>query len=130
MKYFLLINESTLKGMIKFHKFKVKLSTLGYFPGGSKINVIWVGITPENKVIELQKLIDYETINFSSIKLGSSHITLGRVKFVKHRKQLLDKLNSIKIKEIEFNLNSFSLFKSTLTKDGSVYDVLERYNLV
>ncbi len=113
---------------IKFNKFKAKLNGLGVFPNSSKINVIWVGADPKEKVIELQKLIDSETIDFGDLKLGA-HITLGRVKFVRHKKGLIDHINNAKIDKISFEADSFTLFKSTLAKDGPTYDVLERYDL-
>ena len=115
---------------IKLGKFKLKLTNVGYFPGGPKVNVVWIGVTPEVPVTELQKLIDYETLEFGSVKFGSPHITLGRIKFIRHRKGLIDHLNNIKVENFGFNVGSFTLYKSTLTKDGSVYDALERYDLL
>ena len=114
---------------IRYNNFKLKLNNFGYFPGGSIINVIWVDVVPENKVTELRKLVDYKTLSFGDIKLGSPHITLGRVKSLKNRKMLFDKINKVKVKEIEFNVNTFYLFRSILSKDGPVYDVLEEYKL-
>src|SRR3989338_6773478 len=72
-----IINLKNKLKNIKLNKFKLKLTNIGYFPGVSKINVIWVGVAPENQVTELQKLIDYETLELGSVKLGSPHITLG-----------------------------------------------------
>jgi 2'-5' RNA ligase len=79
-------------------------------------------------VIELQKLIDQETLEFGDLKLGG-HITLGRIKFLKDSKKFLEMITKIEIKPIEFNVNEFCLFKSTLSKDGSKYYILDKYVL-
>ena len=57
------------------------------------------------------------------------HITLGRVKFVKDKKQFIEKLKSIKIEEKELKVDSFKLYKSTLTSQGPIYEVIEEYKL-
>src|SRR3989344_6773166 len=55
---------------IKFFKFNIKLDSLGYFPSGSKIKIIWVGLKDDKIFIQLQKLIDESTIGFGDLKLG------------------------------------------------------------
>lgn len=113
---------------IKFKKFNLKLSKIGFYPNENKINVIWVGVEPENEVVKLQMLVDQETMSLGKFKSGA-HITLGRVKHLKDIKLFKNRLNKIKITEISFEVGSFALFKSALSKDGPSYAVLEMYEL-
>lgn len=113
---------------IKYNKFKVRLTNMGFYPNESRINVIWVGVEPADKVIELQKIVDSETLNFGDFKSGA-HITLGRVKIIKNKKQFKEIISNIKIEDLDFEVNSFILFKSLLSKNGPDYTALERYEL-
>lgn len=111
---------------INVNGFEAKLSKIGAFPNESKINVVWAGVEPEDKVIELQKLVDVETLDFGDLKLGS-HITLGRVKLVKNKDKFKSKLREIKLKDLTFSVGSFCLFRSVLSKDGPTYSLVRRY---
>lgn len=115
-------------GNIKFDKFSVKLTKFGIYPNESRINVVWVGLEPESKIIDLQKKIDLETLNFGDIRLGA-HITFGRIKFIKNKEKFKDKLFNIKVDNLEFDIDSFRLYKSVLSKDGPRYIVLKEYKL-
>ena len=66
---------------------------------------------------------------FSSEQKFSSHITLGRIKLIKDKKNFLQvEKKHIMSKTIE--VKSFSLIESILSKDGSKYKKIESYNLV
>ncbi|MFH0936125.1 MAG: RNA 2',3'-cyclic phosphodiesterase [Candidatus Woesearchaeota archaeon] len=118
-----------LLGKIKFKRFEVNLSSLGVFPNEKKINVIWIDLKPAGKIIELQQKIDSELLNnFPKEQRFYAHLTLGRVKFVKNKEALLEKIKNVKIEPKEFEINEFKLIKSDLTKDGPVYTVLVTYS--
>ena len=112
---------------IKFKSFKVELDSLGVFPDEDYIRVIWVGLKPAGKVIELQQKVDSTLLGlgFEKDQRFHSHLTLGRVKFVKNKENLKEKLK-LKIKG-GFEIKNFKLMKSELTKDGPVYGTLETY---
>ena len=112
---------------IKLKSFEVSLNSLGVFPNKDFIRILWVNLTPKDKIFELSKNIDQELIEFSNKQEFSDHITLGRVKFLKNKQEFLKKLN-LKIKPIKFKINSFELIKSDLSKDGPKYTVLETYS--
>ena len=114
---------------IKYNEFKLKLTEIGFYPSEQRINVVWVGVEPENEIIELRKLVDAETMELGDMKSGV-HITLGRVKFVRDKKKFKEKLKNVKVESLSFGVGSFALFSSTLSKDGPSYNVLERYGLV
>jgi RNA 2',3'-cyclic 3'-phosphodiesterase len=114
---------------IKFKSFKVRLDKIGVFPNENYIKVIWVGLNPKEKVIELQQLIDSELLDlFGKDQEFSAHLTLGRVKFIKDKNKFLEKLK-IEIEEKEFLVEEFKLMKSELSKDGPNYFEIEKYML-
>ena len=109
---------------VRFDKFELKLSGIGCFPSSSNIRVIWAGLLPDAEIKSLQKKIDDAT---SSIKCDNNfhpHITLFRVKHVNDKDALKLALSKIKVKEILFSVDSFYLYKSTLTPCGPVYVVV------
>lgn len=116
---------------IKFAKINVKLDKIGVFPHEDHINVIWVGLKPEDKVIELQRLIDTELLDLFFDKEASfqAHLTLGRVKAVRDKMQFKKTLQEAVVEQKQFTFNEFKLMKSTLTKDGPIYETIENYGL-
>ena len=115
---------------IKVKKFKIYLNELGVFPNENVINIIWVGLKPERDIMNLQKRIDEVLLDlFSKDQKFLSHITLGRVKFIKNKEKLKGILKETKINKIEFEVNKFRLYKSELTKNGPRYYVLDEYKL-
>jgi len=115
---------------IKFENFKLSLKSLGVFPDENFSRVLWVGLEPEVYVIKLQKLIDEALIGYGRQETEfKCHLTIGRIKVVKDKKKFLETIRKIKVEELISNVNNFRLYKSTLTKDGPVYEVLEAYSL-
>ena len=116
------IKESLKK--IKFDAFSVRLNDLGTFPTPQYIRIIWVDAKPKEKLAELQQKIEKALVEqgFKKEKRFETHITLARVKFVGNKEALIKKLSEIKVKPIEFQINSFALKKSTLTREGPVYE--------
>lgn len=123
-----LISEiiSLLK-QVKFKEFELETDNLGFFPK-NYIKVIWVGVNNFNKVIELQQDID-EILSkyFGKEKEFSCHITLGRVKLIQNKKEFLERANKLSLQKMKFKVNSFSLFKSELSKDGPQYSIIETF---
>jgi len=114
---------------IKFKNFTVKLNSTGTFPSENYIRVIWLGFKDNRDIIDLQNKVDTALEQmFPKDKKFSPHLTLARVKFVKDKKQLIDKIKAIKIDPIESNIKSFKLIKSTLTPDGPIYDDIFEIN--
>lgn len=109
---------------IKFNAFSVKLNDLGTFPTLQYIRIIWVDAKPKEKLAELQQKIEnvLSEQGFRKEKRFETHITLARVKFVGDKEALIKKLSEIKVKPIEFQIKSFALKKSMLTREGPVYE--------
>ena len=115
-------------GKIKFNPFMVYLGSIGVFPSEDYIRVVWVGLEPENRIIGLQRSIDEKLRElFKKEKDFKAHITLGRVKYVGNKEQFFSKLKSIKAEKKSFRVDSFKLMKSTLEREGPVYEVVEEF---
>ena len=113
---------------IKFENFSVSLDSIGIFPTENYIRVIWVGLGPEEKVIELQKQIDESLKNlFKNEKDFKAHITLARVRYPSNKKSFVDEIKKIKVEGKEIKIKDFRLVKSTLTPQGPVYEDLETF---
>jgi len=112
-----------LLGSVRLKPFTATTSGIGIFPSESYIRVVWAGIEPESEMARLQKQVDDALEKeFPREKGFKSHITLTRIKFVDNKRQFLQQLQKIEVKKIEFNVDSFKLKRSTLTKEGAVYE--------
>ena len=66
---------------IEFKSFEVSLNKIGIFPSESRINVVWVGLTPINNIMNLQSDVeDALTGLFERGRKFAVHVTIGRVK--------------------------------------------------
>ncbi len=114
---------------IKFEPFTVFIDSVGIFPTENYIRVVWIGIKPEDKILELQKQIDDSLKNlFKKEKDFKAHITLARVKYPEDKKQFIEQLKKIKVKNKKIEIKDFRLIKSTLTPKGPIYEDLEVFN--
>jgi 2'-5' RNA ligase len=109
---------------IEYPAFRIRLKGLGYFPGGGRINVIWVGMS--EGAIQLKGL--YTKVEDVAQALGfkrdtfSPHLTICRVKSVKDKQLLLQTLEKFSEHEVgEEEIRQLKLKKSTLTPSGPVY---------
>ena len=113
---------------VKFTPFEVNLGEIGVFPNESHINVIWVGLEPSSKIINLQSDIEDSLYGlFARAKKFAVHVTVGRVKGVKDKKKFIEKLKSLQVRKLKFKIENFYLVKSELTKEGPKYKILEKF---
>ena len=113
---------------ITFDSFSVHLDSIGVFPSESYIRVIWIGLKPEEPVLELQKTIDENLKkSFKKEENFRPHLTLARVKYIDDKENFINKLKKIKIENKKIDVNNFKLVKSTLTLEGPVYEDLETF---
>ncbi len=110
---------------IEFKPLKLKLAEIGYFPSSKYIMVVWVGLEENNMLYSLQQ--DIDSVLNSKSKKFHPHITLGRVKYIQDKKKFLDDLKNIIIKPLQFTVDKFVLYKSTLTPGGPIYEVVEEF---
>ena len=120
--------EDTLRN-IKFKPFKINLAKFGFFPNIENIRIPWVGLFPEKEIIKLQQKIDGELLPlFKSDQTFNPHLTLGRIKFIKRKKEFLDCLDKIRIEPKSFTVKNFYLIESKLTKGVHCYNTLSEFN--
>ncbi len=111
---------------VSFDAFTAKLAGTGIFPDEKMIRVVWVGLEPADIIKNLQKAIDESLKDFFELDTRfHPHITLGRVKHVEDKQAFRESVQKLQVEPLEFPVTSFELIKSTLTKEGPVYEVLE-----
>jgi 2'-5' RNA ligase len=117
--------------------FRASISSIGAFPRISSPRVIWAGVdTGDKETKEIAKILE-EKIEKLGIpkedRAFSSHITIGRrrsgLNIDKLTQALKDMENEPALINLGFNVTKISLFKSTLTPKGPVYEVLKEANL-
>ncbi len=121
------IKESLKK--IKFKPFDITIKDFGFFPSEDHIKVLWLGVYSD-KIKDFFKVVHEATPEFKiSHEDFSPHLTLARVKSVKNKESLLDKIKHLKKINNAFVVKDFVLMKSELTREGTKYKVLEKFEL-
>ena len=112
---------------IRVKPFKLKLDKIGSFPKGKNFfRVVWIGVTPKRKMIDLMKKIDDALVTFFwREKKFDPHITLARVKGVRNIAEFR-KIFDLQI-EGSFDVEKIKLIKSELTEKGAIYEILGEY---
>jgi len=124
------ILEETAKERPPFY---IRLSSLGAFPKIDFARVIWVGIDKgDEETKDIAKVLEEKLAKVGIPKENrpfSSHITIGRTRSSLNRERLAQNLNILADnwgkQNIEFSVNKITLFKSTLTPKGPIYEVLK-----
>ncbi|MFH1354790.1 MAG: RNA 2',3'-cyclic phosphodiesterase [Candidatus Omnitrophota bacterium] len=117
--------------------FRTNLSTLGVFPRVQSPRVIWVGIDKGDQ--EIKKLAEDLEEKIAGIGIAkekrnfSTHITIGRVRTPHRREQLIQDLNKLSNvfsgRYLGWEVTKVTLFKSTLTPKGPLYEALQEASL-
>lgn len=128
--------KSALKEITcQYNPFSIKLSSdIGVFPTYKIPRIVWVGIKKDtNELIEL-----YNSIENSLSDKGfpredkdfSSHITIGRVKFIRDKANFIQMLKRIEVNNLTHEVNSIDLMESKLTPNGPIYNITARFPLL
>ncbi len=129
-----LILEETAKN---HSSFQLRINSIGVFPKINFPRVIWVGadlgdeeckkIAAELEEKTAQTGIPKEKREFSS------HITIARVRSPSNRDKLVQELDNLAgyfpKTNLQFNAAKITLFKSTLTPKGPIYEVQKEASL-
>ena len=119
----------------QYQSFKIELSKkIGVFPNPDNPRVIWIGV--EKGCLGVEEI--YHTIKqelgnesfYSYDKIFTTHITLGRVKYLKYPDKLIEFLKSIQFENIFQTIHSIELMESNLTPKGPVYTVISSFPLL
>jgi len=124
-----------IKGLlsdIRTGPFTINAHGVGAFPQPSSPRVVWVGIREGfDDLVNLSRSID-EILVSEGIprerKAFHPHITIGRVK------RYDPEITRLLVRDVDLDFGSFTferftLFRSTLTPDGPIYDVLAEYGV-
>lgn len=110
---------------VRFEKCGMRLDGLGVFPASGAPKVVWIGLKPKQKLVELHQHIEQALSGlFPAGEHFHAHLTLARVKLVENKKEFKELLKTISVLPLEFDVKSFELVASTLTPEGPVYKVL------
>lgn len=125
--------SKSIEKVIKNHKpFKLNIKGSGAFPNENRIKVIWIGIEENLELIKLQKELDKEfnKLGFKLERNYISHLTIGRMKSGKNKKEVQEKIKKYKNQEIgEMTVSKIYLKKSTLTPKGPIYENIKEFTL-
>jgi 2'-5' RNA ligase len=121
-------------GVSPFH---LEIKGLGVFPNPRRVQVIWVGVGGEvESLLKLQKGIEsaLEGLGFApEARAFTPHLTLGRVReraSPDERQRLGELIASTKSEAgYTFKVNSVSLMRSQLTREGAIYSQLSAVEL-
>jgi len=122
------------KSITEVTSFMITLGSCGVFPSHGDVSVVWTGIRDETGMLSnLAKKIDETCMQFDIQKEKRSytpHLTIARV-----RQECCDsdiirkKVQLATPKEITQTVNEIILFASDLQPTGSVYKVIETFEL-
>ncbi len=110
---------------------RMTLDRFGAFYRDKKPKVLWAGFKYNGALTEYQKELERRLSEVGFQVEGrkfSPHLTLYRVKD-RAEKSILERFNNHKFVEKTFTADEILLVKSLLLPKGSVYKILERYNL-
>jgi 2'-5' RNA ligase len=106
--------------------FNAKFGEIGVFDK-NYIRIIWVKLLGCE---ELQRQVDIVLGGlFEKEKRFMGHLTIVRVKKIRDKKEFLEFVNKIKVKDVKFQVNGFGLMKSELFPKGPRYEIIEEFNL-
>ena len=113
--------------------FRIHCAQIDAFPNATKPNVIWAGADEgdeELKSLSVKIESGLEALGFKKEdRAFSAHLTLGRLKAGKNSKRVPPPLNRIRYSSSEsFLAEGLILYRSLLTPEGPVYEVLEKFD--
>ena len=119
------------------HPYKIRIHSLGAFPKIDYLRVLWVGAEEgDAETRKIAKELEEKIIKIGIPKEGrsfSSHITIGRIRSTLNRERLVKELKNMQEifgkENLEFCASKITLFKSTLTPKGPIYEVLKKFSL-
>ncbi len=115
--------------------FLIKLSShIGVFPNYQMPRILWAGIKEgKNELEKLYNSLEIDLFNkgFPKDNKGfSSHITIGRVKYIKDKAIFNQILKGIKVNNLSQEVTSIDLMESTLTSNGPIYNITAKFPLL
>ena len=124
---------SAVEKVIKnYSSFDLNIKNCGCFPNKNVIKVLWLGLEEGSPILNLQKDLDkeFKKLGFKKEKNFISHLTIGRVKSPKNKKEIRNTIEKLEDIEIgQFTVSKICLKKSTLTSQGPIYENIKVFEL-
>jgi 2''-5'' RNA ligase len=114
-------------------KFELIIKGSGVFRNLSDPRIIWTGIEPSEKLMNLNEII-MNGLKDLSIKMEgrpfNPHLTIGRIKHLNDKETLKAVIEQYQNSEIQLiPVNEVILYESILLQSGPVYKPIAKYNL-
>jgi 2'-5' RNA ligase len=115
-------------------EFELTTGIVGAFPNFRRPRVLWVGLQGEGmKTLEqLQQQIEQQMVaqGFPAEERAfSPHLTLGRIKFLKHYDELRQAIRALELPNHTFPVKEVHVMRSELKPSGAVYSVQRVFTL-
>ena len=114
----------------QFQSFTTTYESVGAFPNIHNPRVIWVGITSNQTVLDIQSMVERVCAEFGFPREDRKfhpHITLGRVKGIRNLARLTEAIKTITFEPIETLCSEILLMKSEVHPSGSIYTILKSF---
>lgn len=126
------ISAAVLKVIKDYSSFDLNIKKCGCFPNKNVIKVLWLGLDEGSPIRDLQRDLDkeFKKLGFKKERNFISHLTIGRVKSPKGKKEIrnaIEKLENIEIGQM--TVSKICLKKSTLTPQGPIYEDIKVFEL-
>lgn len=126
------ISVAVLKVIKDYSSFDLNIKKCGCFPNKNVIKVLWLGLDEGSPIKDLQRDLDkeFKKLGFKKERNFISHLTIGRVKSPKGKKEIrnaIEKLENIEIGPM--TVSKICLKKSTLTPQGPIYEDIKVFEL-
>lgn len=115
--------------------FRISFNSIGAFPSLKSARIIWVGVNKgQDTIKEISEDFENKLQDLGIAKEDrpfSSHITIGRTRSSLNREKLIKGIDELsteifdKKNPVEFTVTAITLFKSTLTAKGPIYEVVK-----
>lgn len=110
--------------------FEARIKGVGVFPKPAYIKVIWLGAEGNFEALHSEAERVLAPFKFEKDDKFSPHATLARVKMLKEKAVLLEKIKKLENVDLgTMNVESITLKKSTLTPQGPIYETLREIKL-
>ena len=126
------ISAAIEKVIKNYSSFDLNSKNCGGFPNKNVIKVLWLGLDEGSPIKSLQKDLDkeFKKLGFKKERNFISHLTIGRVKSPKNKKEIKETIEKLEDIEIgQMNVSKISLKKSTLTPQGPIYEDIKVFEL-
>lgn len=110
--------------------FQARIKGVGVFPKQAYIKVIWLGAEGDFDTLHKEVERVLSPFKFEKDSKFSPHATLARVKMLREKAVLLEKIKELEDIDLgTMNVDSICLKKSTLTPKGPIYETLREIRL-